>query len=94
MRPHSSICRSNLQPTIHPAQANGKFGMNSADFLDCHLQTVISWIEAMGEVNLIAVGIGFDVRRYYRRAVNIADASELAASLIDQLSALYATPSP
>ncbi len=68
--------------------------MNRADYLDNHLRAVTRWIESLGHVELLAIGIGFDVRSYYRRAVNIADAAQLGNTLTDQLTTLLASPSP
>jgi len=52
--------------------------VNSGQYLEQHLRQVIHEIETKSPVELIAIGIGHDVTRYYRRAVTITDASELA----------------
>ncbi|MEM1366156.1 MAG: cobaltochelatase subunit CobT, partial [Pseudomonadota bacterium] len=54
-----------------------------------HLRYVISEIENKSPVELLAIGIGHDVTRYYRRAVTILDAEELAGAMTDQLAELF-----
>ena len=63
--------------------------VNSGNYLDRHLRQVIHWIEARSPVQLIAIGIGHDVTRYYRRAVTIVDAEQLAGAMVDQLASLF-----
>jgi len=63
--------------------------VNSGDYLEQHLRQVIQWIEAKSPVQLIAIGIGHDVTRYYRRAVTIVDAEELGGAMVDQLASLF-----
>ena len=63
--------------------------VNSGNYLDRHLRRVIDWIEARSPVQLIAIGIGHDVTRYYRRAVTIVDAEQLAGAMVDQLASLF-----
>jgi cobaltochelatase CobT len=53
---------------------------------------VVRWIEASAAVELLAIGIGHDVGRYYREAVTISDASDLGATIIDKLIGLFAPP--
>ncbi|MCS7267847.1 MAG: cobaltochelatase subunit CobT [Geminicoccaceae bacterium] len=62
---------------------------NPGNYLERHLREVIAWIEARGEVDLVAIGIGHDVTRYYRRAVTISDPEQLGGAMFDQLSALF-----
>jgi cobaltochelatase CobT len=50
---------------------------------------VIDWIERKSPVELIAIGIGHDVTRYYSRAVTIMDADQLAGAMVDQLARLF-----
>jgi cobaltochelatase CobT len=50
---------------------------------------VIDWIETGSSVELIAIGIGHDVTRYYRRAVTIMDADQLAGAMVEQLAQLF-----
>ncbi len=63
--------------------------VNRGNYLDHHLHTVIKWIETHSEVELIAVGIGHDVARYYRRAVTILDVDQLGGAMTDQLAELF-----
>ncbi len=63
--------------------------INSGSYLEKHLRQVIGWIEARSPVELIAIGIGHDVTRYYRRAVTIMDAEQLGGAIIEQLAALF-----
>ncbi len=62
---------------------------NPGNFLEKHLRDVIDWIETRSAVELIAIGIGHDVTRYYRRAVTIVDAEELGGVVMRQLTALF-----
>jgi cobaltochelatase CobT len=64
--------------------------VNAADYLDKHLRRVITEIEDKSPVELVAIGIGHDVTRYYRRAVTILDAEELGRAMTDQLISLFA----
>ena len=52
----------------------------------------IGWIEGKSPVELVAIGIGHDVTRYYARAVTIMDAEQLGGTIIEQLAALFDTP--
>jgi len=63
--------------------------VNAGNYLEKHLRAVIEDIETRSPVELIAIGIGHDVTRYYRRAVTIVDADELAGAITDQLAALF-----
>jgi cobaltochelatase CobT len=63
--------------------------VNSGAFLERHLRQVIGWIEARSPVELVAIGIGHDVTRYYSRAVTIMDAEQLAGTMVEQLAALF-----
>ena len=63
---------------------------NPGNYLERHLRNVIHWIETRSPVELIAIGIGHDVTRYYRRAVTIVDADELAGAMTEQLASLFA----
>ncbi|MDX2306983.1 MAG: cobaltochelatase subunit CobT [Hyphomicrobium sp.] len=63
--------------------------VNSGSYLETHLRQVIHEIETRSPVELIAIGIGHDVTRYYRRAVTITDASELAGAMTDKLVELF-----
>jgi cobaltochelatase CobT len=63
--------------------------VNPGNFLERHLREVIREIEARNFVELIAIGIGHDVTRYYRRAVTIVDAEELGGTMMKKLSELF-----
>jgi cobaltochelatase CobT len=62
---------------------------NPGNYLERHLRQVIHWIESRSSVELIAIGIGHDVTRYYKRAVTIMDADQLGGALIDQMAGLF-----
>ncbi len=63
--------------------------VNSSGYLEQHLRKVIDWIEKQSPVQLVAIGIGHDVTRYYRRAVTIMDAEQLGGTIIEQLADLF-----
>jgi cobaltochelatase CobT len=63
--------------------------VNPGNYLEKHLRYVIEEIETKSPVELLAIGIGHDVTRYYRRAVTILDAEELAGAMTDQLAELF-----
>ena len=63
--------------------------VNSGNYLERHLRQVIGWIESRSPVELIAIGIGHDVTRYYSRAVTIMDAEQLGGAMVDQLAGLF-----
>jgi cobaltochelatase CobT len=63
--------------------------VNSAGYLEQHLRKVIEWIERLSPVQLVAIGIGHDVTRYYRRAVTIMDVEQLGGTMIEQLAGLF-----
>lgn len=63
--------------------------VNPASFLERHLRDVIAMIERRKQVELLAIGIGHDVTRYYQRAVTITDADQLAGAITEQLAALF-----
>lgn len=63
--------------------------VNSGTYLENHLRQVIRWIEDKSPVELIAIGIGHDVTRYYQRAVTILDAEQLGGAMTDQLASLF-----
>jgi len=62
---------------------------NSGNYLEQHLRQVIEWIEQRSPVELMAIGIGHDVTRYYRRAVTISDPEQLGGVMLSELSALF-----
>jgi cobaltochelatase CobT len=63
--------------------------VNSGNYLERHLRQVIGWLQDRSPVELVAIGIGHDVTRYYRRAVTIMDAEQLGGAIIEQLAALF-----
>ncbi len=63
--------------------------VNPGNYLERHLRAVIERIETRSPVELLAIGIGHDVTRYYRRAVTIVDADELAGAMTEQLASLF-----
>ena len=63
--------------------------VNPANFLEKHLRDVIAMIEKRKAVELIAIGIGHDVTRYYQRAVTITDVDQLAGAMTEQLASLF-----
>ena len=68
---------------------NSTLSVNAGNYLEKHLRAVIAEIEERSSVELIAIGIGHDVTRYYRRAVTIVDAEELAGAMVNQLADLF-----
>ena len=62
---------------------------NPANYLEKHLRDVIEMVEKRKLVELVAIGIGHDVTRYYDRAVTITDAEQLAGAMTEQLAALF-----
>ena len=63
--------------------------VNPANFLEKHLRDVIAMVERKKAVELIAIGIGHDVTRYYQRAVTITDVEQLAGAMTEQLAGLF-----
>lgn len=63
--------------------------VNPGNYLERHLRAVIEQIETKSPVELLAIGIGHDVTRYYQRAVTIVDADELAGAMTEQLASLF-----
>ncbi|MEQ8402299.1 MAG: cobaltochelatase subunit CobT [Roseitalea porphyridii] len=63
--------------------------VNPGNYLERHLRAVIEEIETRSNIELLAIGIGHDVTRYYRRAVTIVDAEELAGAMTEQLAGLF-----
>ena len=73
---------------------NSTLSVNTGCYLERHLRQVIEEIETRSSVELIAIGIGHDVTRYYRRAVTITDPSELAGAMTDKLVELFEEGAP
>ena len=63
--------------------------VNSGDYLEKHLKQTVKWIEENSNVEVIAVGIGHDVTRYYKKAIKIADVQELGDVMVNQLAKLF-----
>ncbi|MFD1344527.1 cobaltochelatase subunit CobT [Litorisediminicola beolgyonensis] len=63
--------------------------VNPANFLEKHLRDVIAMVERKRQVELLAIGIGHDVTRYYDRAVTITDVEQLAGAMTEQLASLF-----
>jgi cobaltochelatase CobT len=63
--------------------------VNPGNYLERHLREVIEWIETCSPVQLVAIGIGHDVTRYYRRAVTIVDAEQLGGTMLEKLAELF-----
>lgn len=65
--------------------------VNPANYLEKHLRDVIEMVEKRRQVELLAIGIGHDVTRYYERAVTITDVEQLAGAMTEQLASLFDT---
>ena len=65
--------------------------VNPANYLEKHLRDVIDMVERRNAVELLAIGIGHDVTRYYEKAVTITDVEQLAGAMTEQLAALFDT---
>jgi cobaltochelatase CobT len=65
--------------------------VNPANYLEKHLRDVIAMVEKRKQVELLAIGIGHDVTRYYDRAVTITDVEQLAGAMTEQLASLFDT---
>jgi len=68
--------------------------VNSGNYLERHLRQVIADIEGKSPIELIAIGIGHDVTRYYKRAVTIIDAEELGGAMTEKLAELFEENGP
>ena len=63
--------------------------VNSGDFLEKHLKKFVKFIESKSEIEILAIGIGHDVSRYYNKAIKITDVQELGDVMVGQLSGLF-----
>ncbi len=63
--------------------------VNSGDFLEKHLKKTVKFIENKSDIEILAIGIGHDVSRYYSKAIKITDVQELGDVMIEQLSGLF-----
>lgn len=64
--------------------------VNEGNYLERHLRDVIDYLESRSGIELLAIGIGHDVTRYYRRAVTLTDADQLASTIMKELELLFA----
>ncbi len=62
---------------------------NSSDYLETNLKNTVKWIENKSNIELLAIGIGHDVTRYYNQAIKIADVQDLGDAMINQLTDLF-----
>ncbi len=62
---------------------------NTSDYLEANLKTVVKWIENKSGIELLAIGIGHDVTRYYNQAIKITDVQDLGDVMINQLTDLF-----
>ena len=62
---------------------------NTSDYLETNLKNTVKWIENRSDIELLAIGIGHDVTRYYNRAVKITDVQDLGDVMINQLTDLF-----
>jgi cobaltochelatase CobT len=63
--------------------------VNSGDLLEKHLKKIVKYIENKNDIEILAIGIGHDVSRYYKKAIKITDVQELGDVMISQLSGLF-----
>jgi cobaltochelatase CobT len=100
---HSRLLARNEQRRILMVISDGApvddstLSVNPGNYLERHLREVIGEIERNSPVKLVAIGIGHDVTRYYRRAVTIVDAEQLGGAMLDKLAELFdedAEPAP
>jgi len=63
--------------------------VNSGNYLEKHLKQTVKWIEENSNIEILAIGIGHDVTRYYNRAIKITDVQELGDVMINQLTSLF-----
>ena len=63
--------------------------VNSGDFLEKNLKKIVKFIEDKSNIEILAIGIGHDVSRYYKKAIKISDVQELGDVMISQLSGLF-----
>mgnify|MGYP002825644638 FL=1 len=63
--------------------------VNSGDYLEKHLKKVVKFVESKDDIEILAIGIGHDVSRYYKKAIKITDVQELGDVMITELSNLF-----
>ena len=66
-----------------------RLSTNPGDYLEKNLKKIVKFIEDKSNIEILAIGIGHDVSRYYSKAIKIADVQELGDVMIDQLSNLF-----
>jgi cobaltochelatase CobT len=92
---HNRVIARNEQRRILMVISDGApvddstLSVNAGNYLERHLRHVIDEIEERSPVELVAIGIGHDVTRYYRRAVTIVDAEQLGGAMTEQLISLF-----
>ena len=92
---HNRLCGRPEQRRILMVISDGApvddstLSVNPGNYLEQHLRDVIAYIENYSSVQLLAIGIGHDVTRYYRRAVTLMDADELGGAVMSQLTDLF-----
>ena len=92
---HERLCRRPEQRRILIVISDGApvddstLSTNPSSYLDRHLREVINSIENQRRIELLAIGIGHDVTRYYKRAVTLVNAEELGDAMIEQLATLF-----
>ena len=62
---------------------------NTSDYLESNLKKTVKWIEEKSNIELLAIGIGHDVTRYYNKAIKITDVQDLGDVMINQLTDLF-----
>jgi len=62
---------------------------NTSDYLESNLKNIVNWIENRTDIELLAIGIGHDVTRYYNQAIKITDVQDLGDAMINQLTDLF-----
>ena len=65
--------------------------VNSGDYLEKHLKQTVKWIEENSNIEILAIGIGHDVTRYYKKAIKITDVQELGDVMVNQLTDLFSS---
>ena len=63
--------------------------VNSGDYLEKHLKKVVKFVENKDNIEILAIGIGHDVSRYYNKAIKITDVQELGDVMVGELSSLF-----
>jgi cobaltochelatase CobT len=92
---HRRLLGRREQRKIHMVISDGApvddstLSVNPANYLEKHLRDVIAMVEKRKAVELLAIGIGHDVTRYYQRAVTITDVEQLAGAMTEQLASLF-----